>query len=192
MQDAMHLSFNIPCPENILWWAICIAFIGSLITGVLMRQASRFTINHSGEPILLQKFHRIGNAGKAQDILNNMSRNARNSMRVGLNIDFCFMPFFYGLMICLSILIFRDATNTPSWNEILQVLCWLPLGIWLFDLLENSATLSILKRFEKKREVVGSAALLMTTGSWLKWISGLVWLLLMISHAVAKGVEYWG
>ena len=188
----MQLTFNIPCPEHILWWFICIAFIGTLVTGVLMRQASRFTLTSTGEPVLLQKFHRVGTSKKASDILNDMSAGSRNSMRVGLNIDFCFMPFFYGLMICLSILIFRGAETTPRWAEILHALCFLPLAIWLFDLLENLATLSILKRFEKKREVAGGATILMTLCSSLKWLCGLVWLLLMISHVVTKSVELLG
>jgi len=186
----MRLSLDIPCPENILWWIICIAFIGTLITGIMMRQAARFSLTLDGVPVALQKFHRLGKADGVATILQSMSMHSRASMRAGLRMDFLFMPFFYGLIVCLSVLIRWDAGENSNWYEILYALCWLPFAMWLFDLIENLAALSILSAFERKREVSTTSALLMAAGNVLKSVTLILWLLVMASYGVAEVVDY--
>ena len=154
-----------------------------------MNQAAHFTLTRDGIPVSQQRFHRVGNVEKAANILNSMSSSSRTSFRRGLKIDFGFAPFFYGLMICLSILIRRNAAD--EWNNILHILCWVPLAIWLCDVLEDSATLSLLNNFEEKGEVSGVTTAIMAVSSWLKWIIGIAWLVIMISLAIASAVQHW-
>ncbi len=183
----MEVYFQIPCPENILWWIICIAIIGTLITGVVMLQSARFALTREGVPVSTQRFHRSWRAGKAAETLEDMSANARASMRHGIKTDYVFAIFFYGLMICLSILALRNS-GMEGWREILIALCWLPVLTFLFDLLEDTAALSVLSAYERKRETAPVSVLLMTIFSLLKWASGIAWLVIMISLGITESV----
>ena len=192
MNDALHYSFDIHCPESLLWWIICIAFIGALITGIMMLQVARFTLTRAGAPVSQQRFHRVTGAGKTSAILGSMNSNARRSLRSGVKIDYAYMPFFYGLLISLSIIVHRNAGMGNAWDDVLHILCWLPIATWLFDLAEDTSMLSILGTFEKNQEVTGVTTVIMAISSWLRWITGIVWLVIMISLGIAWAIEHWG
>src|SRR5690606_4783497 len=105
-----------------------------------------------------------------------------------IRIDFWYTPFFYGLMICLSVLALWQEEPGTGWNHMLQILCWVPAASWAFDLMEDAAAISVLNSFEEKREVPRSTAVFMTAASLLKWITGIAWLTVIISWSVASAV----
>jgi len=186
MNNAIRISFSIPCPENILWWAISILFIGAGITSVIMHQAARFTLDMSARPVSTQAFHRLFSKHKIAGLLNHIDMNARTSLARGLRIDFAFMPCLYGLMIAISLLVLRNSGMTSNWDLVLEVLCLLPLGTWLMDVLENIFSLQIIKIFNKGNTVSGTNSWLMGISSILKWSSGIIWLLIMCCLLITR------
>lgn len=191
MKESIECSFTIHCPGSLLWWIISIAFLGSAITGIMMIQAGRFMLTDKSEPVSLQGFHRIGSQARALALLSSMNASARRSMRNGLNTDYFFMPFFYGLLVCLSLLVSGSCERYSGWEDVLRIMCWLPAGMWAFDLIENLANVALLARFEDKQEISSGNVVVMAVATWLKWGLGAVWTLLMLSHIMTRVIAYW-
>ena len=120
---------------------------------------------------------------KMNNTLSNLSEKGFKMIRKSLLIDYAFMPFLYLLMSAISCLILRhSATFSAGWKHVLYFMCWLPFITWLLDVLENAFTLSVLSDYRNEEaKIKKSQFLMMSISSVLKWITGLGWLLFMIS-----------
>lgn len=184
----MDVHFTIPCPENILWWLICICVIGVMISAAIMLQAGRFSLTRDGEAVSIQRLHTMPDATRINELLRRMPLAARQSLRSGLRGDFLFMPFFYGLLILIGLQL-RMSSTMYDWAPMLTLLCYAPLLTWAMDLVENFTMLGLLSGFEKGKKLSRGLAWTMAAGAVLKWISGIAWIIVIISLLIAAAVE---
>jgi hypothetical protein len=183
----MYFHLTIPCPENILWWLICICIIGVMISSAIMLQAGRFSLTRDGEQVSVQKLHLMRNATAIDGVLRRMSTASRQSLRRGLRGDFLFMPFFYGLLICIGLQL-RLGSQLDNWESVITILCLVPLLTLASDLLENFAMLGLLAGHNAGWKPSPGLAWTMAAGAVLKWTSGIGWLVMTISLLVATAV----
>lgn len=184
----MECCFTIPCPDHILWWLICICIIGVMISAAIMWQAGRFSLTRDGEQVSIQKLHLTRNADVLDTTLRRMSGASRKSLRSGLRGDFLFMPFFYTLLILVSLQLYLG--YRPNNREpVLQVLCYVPFLTWLMDLVENFCMLGLLSSHAAGKKLSRPMVWIMAISSSVKWISGIGWLVMTISILLAWAVR---
>src|SRR5262245_2994246 len=120
MEDFIQFSVRIPCPAQVLWWIIGILLTGTSITAMLKYQSSRFSIDASGNPVRLQRLHRMMSRSELQLLLDGLTPPARSSLRKQLRIDFIFMPFMYLMMCCISLLVLKVTCDCSAWIPLLK------------------------------------------------------------------------
>lgn len=184
----MNWSFNIPCPDNILWWLICICIIGVMISAAIMLQAGRFSLTRDGQQVSIQRLHLTRHPERLDEVLRRMNNASRNSLRRGLRGDFLFMPFFYALLIFIGLQL-RLGAAPDNWQPVLRLLCYLPLATWGMDLVENFSMLGLLANHASGKRLNATLCWTMAGGSLLKWISGIAWLLITTSLLIAAAVS---
>jgi hypothetical protein len=184
MEDFIQFSVRIPCPAMVLWWIIGILLTGSAITATLIVQASRFSIDADGKPMRLQRLRGITSASKLQQLLDSLTPQTIAALRKQLRIDFVFMPFFYLMLCCISLLVWKVACPCSAWVPALRLLCWVPLGIWFFNLLEDLLLSSAFRHHEGAQPLPRVAVWGMAIANKAKWgfLGG--WVMVIVSHGI--------
>lgn len=183
--DPKPCSFNIYCPDSLLWWLLIICLMGAIITGSILYQISNFMTDKEGKPVSLIRLQLATNVQSVTRYLSNINIKGLNMVRKNLLVDFAFMPFLYLLMVSISCLSQRHLVD-GKWNDLISSLCIVPFAIWLVDVIENIFTLSVITDFiDENSSIKKGQTNMMFVSSAIKWVTGILWFLCMMSYLIA-------
>lgn len=167
-----ELCFNIPgCTDQLLGALMFLLGCGLVLFSAVMKLLYPFLQDKDGKKVSVLKLEWPQKFTELEKMLDSLSPKAKDIIRWSLKLDFIWMAFLYLLMACLAGWVWR-CSGTAKW--LLAWSCWLPFITWLFDILENITTLSVLKDPEK------TTARAMGTCSLLKWLTAAAYTLFLL------------
>ncbi len=135
------------------WSLFCIAFgLMLLLTFIMNLQSANFYTNDS----VIKKFSIMdlelpATATELVNLIKGLyklpqpqSKKALSSLKGQLYIDFIFMPFAYGSIFLLSMMV-SSKMQTPYGKNLFLIFAWLQIIPWLCDIIENIYLLNKIK-----------------------------------------------
>lgn len=185
--DVVHYCLTLTSVSSLLWWLLITCILGMLIFGGALLETADFITDKKGMDVPFLKLHSINRPAEMKKFLDGISATSLNMLRKTLVWDYAFMPFFYLALVSITSLLLRHSSGfTNGWAQFLTLLRWLPLLGWLFDVMENSLSLSVLRNYTAGAKSIGSGSVsLMYAGSVLKWFTLVAWAVCIVSFLIS-------
>lgn len=186
--DVVHYCLTLTSVSSLLWWLLITCILGILISGGALLEIADFITDKDGVDVSFLRLQTINRSNEMKTFLDGFSATGLKMLRKALILDYAFMPFFYIALFTITSLLLRHSSGfTSGWAHFLTVLRWIPLMSWLFDAMENSLSLSVLRNYIASPKSIGNGlVLMMYAGSVLKWFTLLGWLVCIISFLISN------
>jgi hypothetical protein len=176
--DYFDYHIHIEKFSALLLWLTVLCFLGILIIGYAMTVMSRFFLTEKDkETGKVKKFSIIDfelpySFTRFKNIIDNLSDNTKDTVRMNLKLDYKFMPFAY-LFLFFGGWYIMQRHQLFAVNAEYHKVLFFPFIAWVMDILENMLALECLVKMTKTN------SRLLFFASLLKWLiifTFLVWL----------------
>jgi hypothetical protein len=189
-KDVVYYCLTLTSVSSLLWWLLITCILGMLISGGALLEIADFITDKKGINVSFFKLQTINRPNEMKTFLDGFSATGIKMFKKALVWDYAFMPFFYIALFSITSLLLRHSSGfTNGWAQFLSVLQWIPLMSWLFDIIENALSLSVLRNYAASSKSIGNGLVsLMYTGFVLKWFTLVGWAVCIVSFLISHTV----
>jgi hypothetical protein len=176
--DNFDYHIHIEHFSGLLLWLTVVCLLGAAITSLSMMTMSKFFLTDKNAATgRVQKFSIIDfelpySFSRFKNLIDHISEKTKDTVRMNLRMDYCFMPFIY-LFLFFGGWYIMQRHHLFALNPNNYKILFLPFIAWLLDIVENRLAFACLANLTR------TASWSLFFVSFAKWLSIFAYLVLL-------------